>query len=44
MTQPAYDPHNPQPLSQMQTEPVWEGKYDEYGDRHSRLSLDLNRY
>ena len=34
MTQLTYDPHNPHPLSQMQTEPVWEGKYDEYGDRH----------
>ena len=34
MTQPTHDPHNPQPLSQMQTELVWEGKYDEYGDRH----------
>lgn len=34
MTQPTYDPHNLQPLSQMQTELVWEGKYDEYGDRH----------
>ncbi len=33
MTPPTYDPHNPHPLSQMRTEPVWEGKYDEYGDR-----------
>ena len=33
MTQPTYDSHNPHPLSQMRTELVWEGKYDEYGDR-----------
>jgi hypothetical protein len=31
--QPLYDPHNPHPLSQMRTELVWEGKYDEYGQR-----------
>jgi uncharacterized protein len=30
---PLYEPHNLHPLSQMQTELVWEGKYDEYGDR-----------
>ena len=29
----AYGPHNPHPLSQMRTELVWEGKYDEYGNR-----------
>lgn len=28
-----YGPHNPHPLSQMRTELVWEGKYDEYGNR-----------
>lgn len=28
-----YGPHNPHPLSQMRTELVWEGKYDEFGDR-----------
>lgn len=34
MTQPpTYGPHNPHPLSQMKTELVWEGKYDEYGNR-----------
>jgi adenine-specific DNA-methyltransferase len=33
MTQPIYGPHNPHPLSQMRTELVWEGKYDEYGQR-----------
>jgi len=34
MTQPpTYGPHNPHPLSQMRTELIWEGKYDEYGNR-----------
>ena len=35
MTQPppTYGPHNPHPLSTMRTELVWEGKYDEYGQR-----------
>ena len=28
-----YGPHNPHPLSTMRTELVWEGKYDEYGNR-----------
>ncbi|MBI3934122.1 MAG: hypothetical protein HY316_05475 [Acidobacteria bacterium] len=28
-----YGPHNPHPLSTMKTELVWEGKYDEYGNR-----------
>jgi hypothetical protein len=28
-----YGPRNPHPLSQMRTELVWEGKYDEYGNR-----------
>ena len=31
--QPLYGPHNPHPLSQMRTELVWEGKYDECGQR-----------
>ncbi len=31
--QPAYGPHNPHPLSTLRTELVWEGKYDEYGQR-----------
>jgi uncharacterized protein len=31
--QPTYGPHNPHPLSQMRRSLVWEGKYDEYGDR-----------
>jgi len=29
----AYGPDNPHPLSKMSTELVWEGKYDEYGNR-----------
>ena len=29
----AYGPQNPHPLSTMRTELVWEGKYDEYGNR-----------
>src|ERR1043166_3018285 len=28
-----YGPPNPHPLSQLKTELVWEGKYDEYGNR-----------
>lgn len=34
MTQSTNSSHNSYPLSQMRTELVWEGKYDEYGDRH----------
>lgn len=40
-----YGPQNPHPLSQMRTELIWEGKYDEYGNRreidiaHSALPL-----
>lgn len=30
---PVYGPHNPHPLSTLRTELVWEGKYDEYGNR-----------
>jgi adenine-specific DNA-methyltransferase len=34
MTQlPTYGPHNPHPLSTLRTELVWEGKYNEYGQR-----------
>jgi adenine-specific DNA-methyltransferase len=34
MTQPpTYGSHNPHPLSTLRTELVWEGKYDEYGNR-----------
>jgi hypothetical protein len=29
----AWDAENPHPLSRMKTELVWEGKYDEYGNR-----------
>jgi hypothetical protein len=28
-----YNPRNPHPLSKMRTELVWEGKYDEFGNR-----------
>jgi adenine-specific DNA-methyltransferase len=28
-----FGPANPHPLSQLKTELVWEGKYDEYGNR-----------
>jgi adenine-specific DNA-methyltransferase len=28
-----YGPHNPHPLSDVQTELIWEGKYDEHGNR-----------
>jgi DNA modification methylase len=28
-----YGPNNPHPLSQMRTELIWEGKYDEFGNR-----------
>jgi len=30
-----WGPDNPHPLSQMKTELVWDGKYDEYGRRRS---------
>jgi DNA modification methylase len=30
---PQYGPENPHPLSKLKTELVWEGKYDEYGNR-----------
>ena len=43
----AYGPHNPHPLSRMKTELVWEGKYDEFGNRRevnvSNLSLPLQK-
>jgi len=31
----AWGPDNPHPLSRMKTELVWEGKYDEYGNRRA---------
>jgi adenine-specific DNA-methyltransferase len=33
MSEKIYGPANPHPLSQLRTELVWEGKYDEYGNR-----------
>ncbi len=33
MPETIYGPHNPHPLSTRKTELVWEGKYDEYGNR-----------
>lgn len=31
--EPSYGPQNPHPLSTMRTELVWEGKYDDFGNR-----------
>jgi hypothetical protein len=28
-----WGPDNPHPLSRIKTELIWEGKYDEYGNR-----------
>ncbi len=43
----AYGPGNPHPLSQMRTELVWEGKYDEFGNRRevdaARLAFALQK-
>jgi hypothetical protein len=36
--QPTYGPYKPHPLSQMRTELVWEGKYDEYG-QHREVDI-----
>ncbi|MGB4595426.1 MAG: site-specific DNA-methyltransferase [Anaerolineaceae bacterium] len=33
MTQTQYGPDNPHPFSKIRTELIWEGKYDEYGNR-----------
>ncbi|MFZ1682229.1 MAG: site-specific DNA-methyltransferase [Rhizobiaceae bacterium] len=42
-----YGPGNPHPLSQMRTELVWEGKYDEFGNRRevstSGMSMPFQR-
>src|SRR5579875_3876712 len=42
-----YGPHNPHPLSTMGTELVWEGKYDEFGNRReidvARLAMPLQK-
>ena len=36
MSEPVrWGPDNPHPLSRMKTELVWEGKYDEYGQRRT---------
>jgi len=44
---PDYGPHNPHRLSAMRTELVWEGKYDEFGNRREvdtgRLSMPLQK-
>ena len=32
-TGPQFGPGNPHPLATMKTELVWEGKYDEFGNR-----------
>lgn len=44
---PVYGPHNPHPLSAMRTELIWEGKYDEYGNRRelevAELSMPMQR-
>lgn len=37
-----YGPSNPHPLSQMRTELVWEGKYDEFGNRREVNVGSLN--
>ena len=43
----SWGPHNPHPLSQMRAELVWDGKYDEYGNRRTLdvagLALPLQR-
>jgi adenine-specific DNA-methyltransferase len=36
-----YGPNNPHPLSVVRSELVWEGKYDEYGNRRSLDTLGL---
>ena len=42
-----YGPTNPHPLSQLRTELVWEGKYDEYGNRRevdvAALSMPMQK-
>jgi hypothetical protein len=45
--EPVWGPSNPHPLSKMKTELVWEGKYDEYGNRRevdiARLAMPMQR-
>ncbi len=36
-----YGPDNPHPLSKRKTELVWEGKYDEYGNRREVDLLNI---
>lgn len=44
---PEFGPNNPHPLSRMRTELIWEGKYDDFGNRRevniSGLSMPLQR-
>ena len=44
---PRWGPDNPHPLSVMKTELVWEGKYDEWGNRRTvdaaRLAMPMQR-
>ena len=47
MSDPKWGPNCPHPLSKMRTELVWEGKYDEYGNRRevdvAGLAMPLQR-
>ena len=47
MSDSQFSPDNPHPLSTRKTELVWEGKYDEYGNRRevdtARLAMPLQR-
>lgn len=46
-TPPSYGPANPHPLSSLRTELVWDGKYDEFGNRRdldaAGLAMPLQR-
>lgn len=49
MTTPlTYDSRNPHPISTVRSELVWEGKYDEYGNRRkvdvARLAMPLQKF
>jgi adenine-specific DNA-methyltransferase len=37
-----FGPANPHPLTQLKTELVWEGKYDDYGNRQQQWQ-DISR-
>lgn len=41
MPESIYGPDNPHPLSTLKTELVWEGKYDEFGNRRTVDSASL---